>query len=57
MEGDREKHVFNLGFPWRFSAQGGVGNGKIAFTSDRDGDLEIYVMNKDGTGQVVNINI
>jgi Tol biopolymer transport system component len=27
-------------------------NGKIAFTSDRDGNREIYVMNADGTGQV-----
>jgi Tol biopolymer transport system component/(2Fe-2S) ferredoxin len=27
-------------------------NGKIAFTSDRDGNQEIYVMNNDGTGQV-----
>ena len=26
-------------------------NGKIAFTSDRDGTLEIYVMNNDGTEQ------
>jgi TolB protein len=26
-------------------------NGKIAFTSDRDGNREIYVMNPDGTGQ------
>jgi TolB protein len=26
-------------------------NGKIAFTSDRDGNQEIYVMNGDGTGQ------
>ena len=26
-------------------------NGKIAFSSDRDGDAEIYVMNGDGTGQ------
>ena len=26
-------------------------NGKIAFTSDRDGNFEIYVMNPDGTGQ------
>ncbi len=26
-------------------------NGKIAFSSDRDGDTEIYVMNPDGTGQ------
>ena len=26
-------------------------NGKIAFTSDRDGDYEIYVMNPDGSGQ------
>ncbi len=26
-------------------------NGKIAFTSDRDGDKEIYVMNSDGTNQ------
>ncbi|PYS98924.1 MAG: hypothetical protein DMF63_12660 [Acidobacteria bacterium] len=26
-------------------------NGKIAFTSDRDGNQEIYVMNNDGTGQ------
>ncbi len=25
-------------------------NGKIAFTSDRDGNTEIYVMNADGTG-------
>ena len=27
-------------------------NGKIAFTSGRDGNLEIYVMNPDGTNQV-----
>ncbi|MEP7149062.1 MAG: hypothetical protein ABI857_09290 [Acidobacteriota bacterium] len=27
-------------------------NGKIAFTSDRDGNREIYMMNNDGTGQV-----
>jgi len=27
-------------------------NGKIAFTSDRDGNREIYVMNADGTNQV-----
>jgi Tol biopolymer transport system component len=27
-------------------------NGKIAFTSDRDGNLEIYVMNPDGSNQV-----
>jgi TolB protein len=27
-------------------------NGKIAFTSDRDGNQEIYVMNNDGTSQV-----
>ncbi len=27
-------------------------NGKIAFTSDRDGNMEIYVMNNDGTHQV-----
>src|SRR5437588_4855484 len=26
-------------------------NGKIAFTSDRDGNREIYVMNADGTNQ------
>jgi CSLREA domain-containing protein len=26
-------------------------NGKIAFTSDRDGNSEIYVMNADGSGQ------
>ncbi len=26
-------------------------NGKIAFTSDRDGNSEIYLMNADGTGQ------
>jgi uncharacterized delta-60 repeat protein/uncharacterized repeat protein (TIGR01451 family) len=26
-------------------------NGKIAFTSDRDGNFEIYLMNPDGTGQ------
>ncbi len=26
-------------------------NGKIAFTSDRDGNREIYVMNSDGTNQ------
>lgn len=31
--------------------QGGPVNGKIAFTSDRDGDQEIYVVNDDGTGQ------
>ncbi len=27
-------------------------NGKIAFTSDRNGNLEIYVMNPDGSNQV-----
>ncbi len=27
-------------------------NGKIAFTSDRDGNREIYLMNNDGTNQV-----
>lgn len=27
-------------------------NGKIAFTSDRDGNSEIYLMNADGTGQL-----
>jgi hypothetical protein len=27
-------------------------NGKIAFTSDRDGNREIYVMDADGTNQV-----
>ena len=26
-------------------------NGKIAFSSDRDGNLEIYVMNADGDGK------
>src|SRR5919112_1754349 len=26
-------------------------NGKIAFVSDRDGNVEIYAMNPDGTGQ------
>ena len=26
-------------------------NGKIAFATDRDGNLEIYTMNADGTGQ------
>ena len=29
---------------------GGSEDGKIAFESDRDGDLEIFVMNADGTG-------
>ncbi len=29
-----------------------AGNGKIAFTSDRDGNQEIYLMNNDGTNQV-----
>ena len=29
---------------------GGNGGGKIAFTSDRDGNREIYVMNSDGSG-------
>jgi dipeptidyl aminopeptidase/acylaminoacyl peptidase len=28
-----------------------AGNGKIAFVSNRDGNLEIYVMNSDGTDQ------
>jgi len=28
-----------------------VGNGKIAFQSERDGNAEIYVMNPDGSGQ------
>jgi TolB protein len=27
------------------------GSGRIAFTSDRDGNKEIYVMNADGSGQ------
>src|SRR5262245_53744104 len=27
-------------------------NGKIAFTSDRDGNQEIYLMNNDGSGQL-----
>src|SRR5437762_1089425 len=31
-------------------AQSGGVQGKIAFTSDRDGNDEIYVMNADGTG-------
>ena len=31
-------------------------NGKIAFTSTRDGNLEIYVMNADGTDQVNRTN-
>ncbi len=26
-------------------------NGKIVFESTRDGDVELYVMNRDGTGQ------
>jgi Tol biopolymer transport system component len=26
------------------------GNGKIAFTSNRDGNNQIYVMNADGSG-------
>jgi len=37
-----------------FVTQGGgegEGEGKIAFVSDRDGDLEIYVMNADGSNQ------
>ena len=29
---------------------GGSLDGKIAFMSDRDGDLEVFVMNADGTG-------
>ena len=29
---------------------GGSEDGKIAFQSDRDGDMEIFVMNADGTG-------
>ncbi len=28
-----------------------LGNGKIAFTSTRDGNQEIYLMNADGSGQ------
>jgi Tol biopolymer transport system component len=35
----------------RLPAQGGGAGGKIAFTSYRDGDGEIYVMNADGSGQ------
>jgi len=31
-------------------ASGAVKNGMIAFVSDRGGDLEVYVMNPDGTG-------
>ena len=30
---------------------------KIAFTSDRDGDIEIYVMNADGSGVVRLTNV
>ena len=29
----------------------GEGGGKVAFLSDRDGNLEIYVMNADGSNQ------
>ena len=31
---------------------GAPATGRIAFTSNRDGNLEIYAMNADGTGQV-----
>jgi len=31
---------------------GAPATGRIAFASDRDGNLEVYVMNADGTGQV-----
>jgi len=35
------------------TAEGCVPDGRrIAFTSDRDGDDEVYVMNADGTGAV-----
>lgn len=34
------------------TAQSLRANGKIAFTSDRDGNREIYVMRPDGTGQI-----
>ena len=33
-----------------FALQGQKGSGKIAFTSDRDGDFEIYIMDPDGSG-------
>jgi hypothetical protein len=36
----------------RVEAANGPFNGKIAFMSGRDGNLEVYVMNADGTGQV-----
>jgi TolB protein len=35
----------------RTQAANGPFNGKIAFTSNRDGDNEIYAMNADGSGQ------
>jgi hypothetical protein len=31
---------------------GAPATGRIAFTSDRDGNAEVYVMNADGSGQV-----
>ena len=45
-------YVFSLAAS--YSVQGSPGmraNGKIAFTSDRDGNAEIYLMNADGSGQ------
>ena len=34
-----------------FTSTGTLPNGKIAFTSSRDGNEEVYVMNADGTNQ------
>ncbi len=36
---------------WIISPVASVENGKIAFTSDRDGNYEIYVLNADGSEQ------
>ncbi|MFC2103205.1 hypothetical protein ACFLSS_02130, partial [Bacteroidota bacterium] len=47
---------FLMGLSQHVSAQSdsltGSGGGIIAFTSDRDGNLEIYLMNADGTSQI-----
>ena len=49
-----------IGVAISLAACGGGGGGAaqpepILFTSDRDGNLEVYVMNADGTGSPTNL--
>ena len=45
--------VMSLVIPWQIAQIGySAGRPKIAFSSTRDGDSEIYVMDRDGSNQV-----